>query len=159
MRSLALLALVSCTPEVTREATDDTRVSSREAPSASAPMQETLDWLAGEIAARSPGTEIAISIEDLQTGARAQIAGDAVHVSASSAKAWWVAAALYGVGTSAVSQYARPIFASSDNGATGSAIDLVGPNYVNTFMWDLAGMNASALTQWSYGRSRVATNS
>jgi len=159
MRAFVFVALVACTPDVTREATDDTRVQSREAPAASAPIEETLAWLAEEVAARSPGTEIAISFEDLSTGARAQIAGDAVHVSASSAKAWWVAAALNGTSVAAVTPYARPIFINSDNGATGSAIDLVGPNAVNTFMWDAAGMQASALTQWSYGASRVATNS
>lgn len=122
-------------------------------------MQDTLDWLASEVAARSPGTELAITVEDLQTGARAQLAGDALHVSASSAKAWWTAAALYGTSVAAVMPHARPIFASSDNAATGSAIDLVGPNYVNTFMWDVAEMPNSALTSWSYGRTRVASNS
>jgi beta-lactamase class A len=38
-------------------------------------------------------------------------------------------------------------------------IDLIGPDAVNTWMWDVAGMTSSALTQWSFDRTRVATNS
>ncbi len=154
-----LVGFIGCTPEVTREATEETVATARPAPPASAPIEETLAWLADEVSVRSPGTELAIAFDDLQTGARVAISGDAVHVSASSAKAWWVAAALYGTSVAAVQPYANPIFVNSDNGATGAAIDLVGPNYVNAFMWDVAGMPASALTQWSYGRNRVATNS
>jgi beta-lactamase class A len=85
--------------------------------------------------------------------------GDTKHVSASSAKAWWVAAALDGVGVTPVAPYATLIFRDSDNSASGSVIDLVGPNAVNTWMWDVAGMPSSALTQWSFDRTRVATNS
>src|SRR5262249_19005046 len=35
----------------------------------------------------------------------------------------------------------------------------IGPDAVNLFYWNEAGMFSSALTQWSVGRSRVASNS
>lgn len=105
------------------------------------------------------GTDISITFEDLQNGERATRAGDTKHVSASSAKAWWVAAALDKTSISAVMPYATPIFQYSDNSAAGSAIDLVGVNEMNVWMWDVAGMTNSALTQWSFDKTRIATNS
>lgn len=127
------------------------------APAAS--IDDAIAWLAAELPARSPGTEVSITFEDLETGYRVSLNGDTKHVSASSAKAWWVAAALDGVGIAPVEPYASPIFKSSDNSASGSVIDLIGPNAVNVWMWDVAGMTNSALTQWNYDTSRVATNS
>jgi beta-lactamase class A len=128
-------------------------------PLANAPIDEAMAWLEAELPARSPGTQISITFEDLQTGYRVSLHGDTKHVSASSAKAWWVAAALDGVGVTSVAPYAPPIFKYSDNSASGSVIDLIGPNAVNTWMWDVAGMTDSALTQWNYDKTRVATNS
>ena len=113
------------------------------------------------VAALQPpaGTDWSLTFEDLQTGERVAIAGDAKHVSASSAKAWWVAAALDKTSISAVTPYATPIFQYSDNSAAGSVIDLVGVNEMNVWMWDVAGMTNSALTQWSFDKTRIATNS
>lgn len=128
-------------------------------PPASAPIEDMLAWLADQLPARSPGSDLSIAFEDLQTGARAAIGGDVLHVSASSAKAWWVAAALDGAGSAAVMPYADAIFRNSDNSASGRVIDLIGPNAVNTWMWDVGGMSSSALTQWSFDRTRIATNS
>jgi len=128
-------------------------------PPATASMDEVIAWLETELPARSPGTEISITFENLQTGYRVSLGGDVKHVSASSAKAWWVAAALDGVGIAPVSPYATLIFRNSDNSASGSVIDLIGPNAVNTWMWNVAGMNDSALTQWNFDKTRVATNS
>jgi beta-lactamase class A len=125
----------------------------------STPLVDTVAWLDGETAARAPGTELSITIEDLQTGEHVSLRGDTKHVSASSAKAWWVAAALDGVGIAPVEPYAPNIFRYSDNSASGYVIDLVGPDAVNTWMWNVAGMNDSALTQWSYDKTRIATNS
>jgi beta-lactamase class A len=128
-------------------------------PPPAAPMSDTLAALAAAVVTASPGTELSITFEDLQTGEHAAIAGDTMHVSASSAKAWWVAAALDGAGLSAVEPYAQPIFANSDNYASGSVIDLIGPNAVNTYTWNQVGMTHTALTQWSFGATRIATNS
>src|SRR5947199_120587 len=46
-----------------------------------------------------------------------------------------------------------------DNAAAGAVVDLIGPDAVNDFEWQKAGMSSSALTQWSYGKPRVAANS
>ncbi|HEY5945590.1 MAG TPA: serine hydrolase, partial [Kofleriaceae bacterium] len=128
-------------------------------PPRTASIDEVIAWLDAELPARSPGSQVSITFEDLQTGNRVSLHGSTKHVSASSAKAWWVAAALDGVGIEPVAPYAPSIFTYSDNSASGSVIDLIGPNAVNTWMWDVAGMTDSALTQWSYDHTRVATNS
>lgn len=114
--------------------------------------------LAAEVSARSPGTNAAIAVLDLKTGEYASASGIERHVSASSPKAIWVAAALDKAGVAALAPYAQPIFRDSDNNAAGSAIDLAGGmNAVNVFYSGKAGMVDSGLTQW-FG-SRVATNS
>lgn len=113
--------------------------------------------LAAEVAARSPGTSAAIAVLDLSTGEYAGASDEERHVSASSPKAIWVAAALGKSGVGAVTAYAQPIFRDSDNAAAGSAIDLAGGiDAVNVFYAGKAGMVDSALSQWS---GRVATNS
>lgn len=118
-----------------------------------------LDELAAGAAAFSPGTELGLAVWVLDTDDRAAVAGDTTHVSASAAKAAWAAAALDGAGLEAVAEHADAVFRFSDNDAAGAVIDLVGPDAVNRFYWQRAGMTSSALTQWSYGRSRVASNS
>jgi len=122
-------------------------------------LQATLDRLSAEAAWRTPASHVAIAVVDLTSGARASVAGDRLFVSASSAKAWWVAAALDGVGVERVEPYAAPVFVASDNDATGLVIDLVGPDRVNRYLWDTVGMRSTALTQWRYGRDRVAASS
>jgi beta-lactamase class A len=126
-----------------------------------AELQATVDRLMAEVAWRSPGTAAAISVLHLDSGARAAGRGDVLYVSASSAKAWWVAAALDGVGVAAVDPFAGPIFVSSDNGATGDVIDLIGPDAVNVYLWEVAGMGreTTALTQWNFEATREAANS
>jgi beta-lactamase class A len=114
--------------------------------------------LAAEVAVRSPGTNAAIAVLDLKTGEYAAASDTERHVSASSPKAIWVAAALEHSGIAAMTPYAQPIFRDSDNDAAGSAIDLAGgANAVNVFYGGKAGMIDSALTQW-FG-NRTATNS
>lgn len=114
--------------------------------------------LAAEVAARSPGTSAAIAVLDLKTGEYAAASDTERHVSASSPKAIWVAAALEHSGIAAMTPYAQPIFRDSDNAAAGSAIDLAGgANAINVFYAGKAGMLDSALTQW-FG-NRTATNS
>jgi beta-lactamase class A len=122
-------------------------------------LEATLDRLRAEAAWRSPGTVVALAAADLSTGARASAGGDVLFVSASSAKVWWVAAALHGAGLAAVEPYADAIFVRSDNAATGRAIDLVGPDRVNEYLWYVVGMRSSALTRWNYEGKRESTNS
>ena len=122
-------------------------------------LQATLDRLGAELAWRSPGTQAALAVTDLASGARASLAGEVLFVSASSAKVWWVAAALHQVGVAAVEPMANPIFIDSDNGATGDVIDLVGPDRINDYIWNVVGMRSTALTRWNYHHKREATNS
>lgn len=113
--------------------------------------------LAAEVATRSPGTEVAIAVADLKTGEVASHAAAERHVSASSPKAIWVAAALDKSGIAAVTPVSGAIFEDSDNAAAGTAIDLAGGiDAVNVFYKTKAGMTDSAMAQWS---GRVATNS
>jgi beta-lactamase class A len=133
-------------------------------PSATASIGETVAWLGANAAALSPGTEIAVTVRDLETGEHASFAGDELHVSASVAKPLWVAAALDGADPDAVAQVALPIFERSDNESAGEVIDLLGaspdgPNRVNRYLWDRVGMANTALLRWSFGgTARAATN-
>ncbi len=111
--------------------------------------------LVNDLAVRSPGTELGIAVFDFVTKEYASSNEDIPHVSASSPKAIWVAAALDKVGIAEVTPYAKPIFESSSNSAATSVIELAGPNYINDF-YAKAGMTKSAFTQWS---GQVATNS
>ena len=122
-------------------------------------LQATLDRLGAELPWRSPGTRIGIAVAELPDGARASLGGDVPFVSASSAKAWWVAAALHGTDVASVAPHADAIFVDSDNGATARVIDLIGPDRVNEYIWNVIGMRGSALTRWNYEGKREATNS
>lgn len=120
-------------------------------------LDVALATLAKEVPQRTPGTEASFAVLDLATGEYAGVLDDEPRVSASSAKAIWVAGALSKVGIGPVSEFAGPIFEQSDNYASGSAIDLVGINAMNDF-YSRAGMKNSALISWSFGATRNATN-
>jgi beta-lactamase class A len=126
-----------------------------------AELQALLDALVAEAPSRTPGTTVGLAARHLPSGASASAGGDTLFVSASAAKAWWVAAAIHGVGTAPVEPYAGPVFTSSDNSATGSVIDLVGADAVNDYTWDVVGMGreTTALTHWNVDKTREATNS
>ena len=163
MRVALALLLVGCAVDAPTTVDDPQREGEVPVagvlPPSTASIEEVVAWLDAELPARSPGSEVSITVEDLQTGQRVSLRGNTKHVSASSAKAWWVAAALDAVGIAPVTPYATSIFSQSNNSASGSVIDLIGPNAVNTWMWNVAGMTDSALTQWNYDKTRVATNS
>lgn len=122
------------------------------------PLQAVVDGLMAEAARLTPGTEVAIAVRDLRTGEYAAAAATEPHVSASSAKVLWVAAALKGVGLEQVAPHAEPIFRTSDNVASGAVIDLIGPDAVNDYYRSL-GLKGTALTRWNYGHPRTVTNS
>ncbi len=85
---------------------------------------------------------VPIGVRNLTTGEYAGAGDDVRHVSASSAKAIWVAAAL--AKGADVSDIARPIFRDSNNELSGVAIDRAGgPDAVNEFMWNVVGMERS----------------
>lgn len=90
-------------------------------------------------------------MQNLSNGEYAGAADDVRHVSASSAKAIWVAAALHAGAD--LSDIARPIFRDSNNELSGVAIDRAGgPDAVNDFMWNTVGMERSLLATWFAGR-------
>jgi beta-lactamase class A len=114
-------------------------------------LGDALAALAAEAPARSPGTDISIAVRNLTTDEYAGVNDEDRHVSASSAKAIWVAAAL-GAGAD-LSDIARPIFRDSHNELSGVAIDRAGgPDAVNAFMWNTVGMERSLLANWFAGR-------
>lgn len=124
---------------------------------ADASLEEVVRFLGDDVRSRSPGTELAISVNDLQTKQSAQLNGDVKQRSASAVKAVWVAAALKKVGKGPVDPLAMPIFRDSDNIASGKVVDLVGPNAMNGY-YDEVGMKDSGFISWNYGGAREATN-
>ena len=122
-------------------------------------LQTTLDRLGALCGQYSPGTTCGLAVRDLVSGNEAHHRGNAFYVSASSAKAIWVAAALYDTSIAAVMPYSVPVFRDSDNFASGSVIDLlVSPARVNTFMWNDVGLPDSGFCHWSFGATRNASN-
>jgi len=123
------------------------------------PLQIALDELGARCGQLSPGTMCGLAVRDLATGQEAHYRGNAFYVSASSAKAVWVAAALYDTSIAAVMPYATPVFRDSDNLAAGAVIDLlVSPERVNTFMWNDIGVPDSGYCAWGFGHPRNAAN-
>ncbi len=126
-------------------------------PAAVLPLADAVSALAAEALVRSPGTELGIAVMNLSTGQYAGAGDEVRHVSASSAKVIWVAAAMHAGAD--VSDIAGPIFESSDNYLSGTAIDRAGGiDAVNAFYWDVVGMEKSITANWSFGRTRRATN-
>ena len=118
-------------------------------------LADAVASLASEAPRRSPGTELGIAVMNLMTGAYAGAGDDVRHVSASSAKVVWVAAAMHA--GAEVADIAGPIFANSDNLLSGTAIDRAGGiDAVNDFYWNVAGMEHSIVASWSFGARRVA---
>jgi beta-lactamase class A len=126
-------------------------------PPAPGSLADAVAALVREIPGRSPGTELGILVQNLSTGELAGSGEDVRHVSASSAKAMWVAAAMRaGAG---VGDIAGPIFGSSDNVLSGTAIDRAGGiDAVNETYWNVFGMSTSIVANWSFGRPRHATH-
>jgi beta-lactamase class A len=114
-------------------------------------LADAVNALAAEAPQRSPGTEIAIGVQDLTTGEYAGANDVERHVSASSAKAIWVAAALHAGAD--LSDIALPIFRDSNNELSGVAIDRAGGcDAVNDFAWNTVGMERTLLASWFSGR-------
>ncbi|MCK8496638.1 serine hydrolase [Myxococcus fulvus] len=124
-----------------------------------ASLQSVVDSLAAEAASLSPGSDIALAVRDSRTGEYAGYSDTVPHISASSAKVFWVAAALKKVEEKKVAPLAEKVFRTSDNEASGAVIDLVGgPDAINDYLRSLEVKN-TALTKWNYGKPRWATNS
>lgn len=127
------------------------------APIAIGSLADAVAQIAAEAPRRSPGTELGIAVMNLTTGEYAGSNDEERHVSASSAKVLWVAAAMHAGAD--VSDIAPAIFRDSNNELSGTAIDRAGgPDAVNAFLWNVAGMERTLLARWSFGGvRRVAT--
>src|SRR4051794_17194684 len=74
---------------------DDDFEASADAITATSSLEEVVRFLGHGVKTRAPGAELAITVRDLETDELVQHNGDVKHTSASSAKAIWVAAALF----------------------------------------------------------------
>lgn len=81
---------------------------------------------------------------------------DRPHVSASSVKALWTAAAIDLAGRAAAAPFAHATLAHSDNHAAGRMIDLVGIEALNAWTRQQAGLVGTHTACWNYGRRRSA---
>ena len=137
-------------------ATDERDLASADS-SSNAHLKKVVACLAKTAKTWTPGTDFSVTVEDLKTGARASANGKEPHVSASSAKAIWLAAALdAGIAPSTLEGDAEQIASVSSNTAAADVIRRVGPNAINDFM-QRAGMADSAYNNWFPGEH--ATNS
>jgi beta-lactamase class A len=152
MNARAILPLLffcaACAAE-TGESTDD----AEEDLSAAAPLDldAAVAFLGKQVARRSPGTRLSISVRVLGTNERADYQEHLPRPSASSAKAIWTAAALSKHDASAVAGDALPVFRVSDNDAAGRVIDLAGGAHAVNVFYTHAGMTDSALLHWDTG--------
>jgi beta-lactamase class A len=120
-------------------------------------LADAVSALANEAPQRSPGTELGIAVMNLTTGEYQGAGDDVRHVSASAAKVIWVAAAMHAGAD--VSDITPGIFKNSDNYLAGTAIDRAGGiDAVNDFYWNVAGMDHSITANWSFGKTRSASN-
>ncbi|MBX3191408.1 MAG: hypothetical protein KF819_30715 [Labilithrix sp.] len=96
------------------------------------------------------GSDVAIALQDLRGGARASFHGDVPHVSASSAKILWLAAALRKVDASALDADAKEIFSASLSypGPARFVERAGGGDAVNDFYWNVVGARDSQLMSW-----------
>lgn len=114
-------------------------------------LDDAVASLARETSSRSPGTELGLAVMNLSTGEYAGAGDDVLHVTASSAKVIWVAAAMHAGAN--VADIAPSIFRVSDNELAGVAIDRAGGcDAVNAFMRNVVGMEHSLLVGWMGGR-------
>ena len=109
----------------------------------------------------APGTQDAIGVLWLPTGARFSYAGDERHVSASSMKFVWAMAALDKNAIATVDTPALPTFKDSNNSTAGQLIDLAGGAVaVNDFTSKRLGIPVTALSlcHWNFDTTRNGTN-
>ncbi len=106
-----------------------------------------------ELGRASPGVTVSVTVS--HAGEVVSVAGTVPFDPASTAKLYWLAAAVDGAGVDAVTPFAEAIFASSDNQAASQVIDLVGIDAINDFT-AAAGMGDTYLSLWIDGGIRRA---
>ncbi len=152
--ALVALAAGACTTAGGESATD---VGGNQAVAAVTPTRspETLavDQLVvslGRLANdRVPGAQISIAVVPMRTGDISAVEPDRLYKSASSAKAYWAAAAVREAGVAKVEPLARDTFMYSSDVTAAQMIDLAGgPDAVNAFTHDLVKMQDTGLVKW-----------
>lgn len=122
-------------------------------------LQYAVASLGASCASLVPGIQCSIAVRDLVTNERAGYGENRFYVSASSAKAFWVAAALHDRTVAAVEPYVHAVFEKSDNAASGRVIDLLAsPERVNTFQWQDAQLADVGFCAWDTDRVREPRN-
>lgn len=129
-----------------------------------------LQQLSNEAAALVDGAVMGLAVIPLGDGSLTGVNHDELFVSASSAKAWWAAAALAAARTSgpdgdpdevalaAIAEQAESVFVYSSDDAAGTMIDLAGgPDQVNAYTASL-GMHDTGLVRWlTSGEPRISS--
>lgn len=124
-----------------------------------ASFQNRIAELGASCGSIAPGVKCSIAVHDFDANVHAGHEQTVPFVSASAAKPFWVAAALFDTRIDAVQPYAQAIFAQSDNIATGHVLDLLSwPDRVNTFLWQDVQVADIGFCSWNYGGTRNATN-
>ena len=99
-------------------------------------------------------TAVAVILSD---GSRHGVAADQRVSSASAVKPLWAAAAIHTAGLEKVVPLWHRALVLSDNHAAGALIDLAGGvDAVNGWVGEVAGLELTHLSSWSFGRTRVS---
>lgn len=116
-----------------------------------AALVEAVREIGSGIEARMPDVTVGIAVVPFDTGRLAGWRENRLFISASTAKSWWVAAALAAGETDAVAEIADPIFEDSNDFLSGEAMDLAGGiDAVNEFT-ESAGMADTGAMKWGRG--------
>lgn len=122
-------------------------------------LQAAVAKLGASCSTLVPGIRCGIAVRDLVADERAGYGENRLFVSASSAKAMWVGAALFDRTIADVEPHVKPIFAQSDNLESGRVIDLLdSPDRINTFLWQNAELADAGFCEWDFGKTRIAKN-
>lgn len=124
------------------------------ADAAHAALDALVDRLGADIESEIPGVRVAIAVVPVDTGRLAGWRENRLFISASTAKSWWVAAALAAGAADDVASIAAPIFEVSSDLLAGDAMDLAGGiDAVNAFT-ESAGMADTGAMKWGFGDGR-----
>lgn len=124
-------------------------------PAAADAAHEALAEVVGDIGraieSRIPGVTVGVAVVPFDTGRLAGWRENRLFISASTAKTWWVAAALAAGEAEAVADIVEPIFEDSNDFLSGEAMDLAGGiDAVNEFT-ESAGMADTGAMKWGQG--------
>ena len=117
-------------------------------------LDDLLTELGQEAERELDGVTVGLAVIPFDTGRTAAWRGGRLFISASTAKAWWTAAALANGQVEAAAELAGPLFERSSDDAAGAMIDLAGGiDRVNDFTSSV-GMGDTAAMRWNAGDTR-----